>query len=550
MLFMKRILSLSICLIFLAAVLATSLTMSAIAEPDNGDDGPTNPTSPTTPTTSTGPDFEVDLEFNFEYTSFYSNYLKITWGQKGTGEVPDGYTVELAKIGNIAEAVNDSTGEFEVDVTDLRPGLYTAIFTVKYNDNLSKNYFAAEKVPKGGELNISIKLTESNNQLVAYVFDEYANPVSGALVKLCIRNDIRETLETDESGYARFKMLLPQDKSDVYCVVEGFEKNIGHNQVIKYVYIGNGEWLEGDKNTTTSRKATATAPTTSRGSTTKTVKTTTTIEKTAAPTSAKATLPIVWGPGTTSVTPEGLIAINLSFDTGVLNAFNYSSKDFESRSRMLVSSEFYKSITDSTSVLYLLAQSSDMEITDQQISEAISGKSKYSLFHPEETLRIPMNLSLVINNKSLNTVGPVSLDGEEAVVELPVPKSVKASKYTFVAAEFGKDGITSFLDTSVEDGIIKFKTKNLSSVVLLGFKNPVGYRSGSMILTPSLIMIIIGLVLLASAFVLLYIFFLRKPREGAEILDSGDSKSAPLADGVPLGVLLNKDNDNEEDLTK
>jgi len=161
-----------------------------------------------------------------------------------------------------------------------------------------------------------------------------------------------------------------------------------------------------------------------------------------------------------------------------------------------------------------------------------------------------MNLSLVINNKSLNTVGPVSLDGEEAVVELPVPKSVKASKYTFVAAEFGKDGITSFLDTSVEDGIIKFKTKNLSSVVLLGFKNPVGYRSGSMILTPSLIMIIIGLVLLASAFVLLYIFFLRKPREGAEILDSGDSKSAPLADGVPLGVLLNKDNDNEEDLTK
>ncbi|HHV51244.1 MAG TPA: hypothetical protein GXX54_06010, partial [Clostridiales bacterium] len=87
---MKRILSLSICLIFLAAVLATSLTMSAIAEPDNGDDGPTNPTSPTTPTTSTGPDFEVDLEFNFEYTSFYSNYLKITWGQKGTGEVPDG----------------------------------------------------------------------------------------------------------------------------------------------------------------------------------------------------------------------------------------------------------------------------------------------------------------------------------------------------------------------------------------------------------------------------------------------------------------------------
>ena len=158
------------------------------------------------------------------------------------------------------------------------------------------------------------------------------------------------------------------------------------------------------------------------------------------------------GAGTTAVVGDK-VAINVSYDTGILSAFDYSSKDFADRSRMLIDSKLYGSIVYKNSVLYLLVQSSDMEISDQHISAAISGKSKYSLFHPEETLRIPMNLALLVDNKSLNTSSPVTLSDDGVEVELPAPKSAMGSNYTFVAAEFDENGITGFLDTFVEDGI-------------------------------------------------------------------------------------------------
>lgn len=536
---MKRLIPSAVCFIFLAVV----ITLFVTAQPPNqGDDQPT--TSPTTSTTAptTPPD---EFEFSFEYISEHK--IKVSWKPAGSEEIPEGLFCKFVKIGTAGEPVNDSTGEFVVDISSINPGLYTAVFTISDTEGNEKNYVAAEKVARGGEIYTAISLEESNNQLIAYVYyKDDVDPLPDIKVVYYIGNIPFEEKRTDENGYARFDNLLPQDKNDVYCVIEDDEKWIDYALGISIKYIGTKVWLIEHEETTTSPPSTTT---TAKTTTTRPRRTTTTLKRTTTTSGPKATLPIVWGAGTTAVVGDK-VAINVSYDTGILSAFDYSSKDFAVRSRMLIDSKLYGSIVDKNSVLYLLVQSSDMEISDQHISAAISGKSKYSLFHPEETLRIPMNLTLLVDNKSLNTSSPVTLSDDGVEVELPAPKSAKGSNYTFVAAEFDENGITGFLDTFVEDGIVKFKTKNLSSIALLGFKNPKGLGSGINIPTPAIIMIAVGLMLLAGAFTLLY-FFLRNPKE-LPALETGAGAAEPHAaeDGVPLGQLLDQPDAQDEDEEK
>lgn len=534
---MKRLIPSAVCFIFLAVV----ITLFVTAQPPNQDDDqPT--TSPTTSTTAptTPPD---EFEFSFEYISEHK--IKVSWKPADSEEIPEGLFVKVVKIGTTGELVNDTTGEFEVDISSIRPGLYTAVFTISDAEGNEKNYVAAEKVARVGEIYTSISLEESNNQLIAYVYrkDDVFSPLSDIKVVYYIGNIPFEEKHTDENGYARFDNLLPQDKNDVYCVIEDNEIWIDYTLGISIKYIGTKVWLIEREETTTPPPSTTT---TAKTTTTRPRRTTTTLKRTTTTTAPKATLPIIWGAGTTAVVGDK-VAINVSYDTGILSAFDYSSKDFADRSRMLIDSKLYGSIVYKNSVLYLLVQSSDIEITDQHISAAISGKSKYSLFHPEETLRIPMNLTLLVDNKSLNASSPVTLSDNEVEVELPAPKSAKGSNYTFVAAEFDENGITGFLDTFVEDGILKFKTKNLSSIVLLGFKNPKGLGSGINIPAPAIIMIAVGLLLLAGAFTLLYFFFLRKPKK-LPALETGVGTAEPHAaeDGVPLGQLLDQPDAQDE----
>ena len=218
---------------------------------------------------------------------------------------------------------------------------------------------------------------------------------------------------------------------------------------------------------------------------------------------------------------------------------------------------------DTASSMMLLLQTSSFEITDHHISAAISGKSKYSLFHADETLRIPLELSMQIVNSTLHIDTPVSLSNTEVTIELPVPKSMrKTSKYTVTAAAFDENGKLQLFDTTVKDGIMSFKTNGLTPVVNLGFEKPSGMGVGGGTPALAVALIIFGILMLGGAVTLLYFFFLRKPvPEPAEqavsdipqlpeidlssVGDSVDTDDERFKKGVSLGDLLNKSDDDK-----
>ena len=158
---MKRLIPSAVCFIFLAVV----ITLFVTAQPPNQDDDqPT--TSPTTSTTAptTPPD---EFEFSFEYISEHK--IKVSWKPADSEEIPGGLFVKVVKIGTTGELVNDNTGEFEVDISSIRPGLYTAVFTISDAEGNEK-LCCRGKVARVGEIYTSISLEESNNQLIAYVY--------------------------------------------------------------------------------------------------------------------------------------------------------------------------------------------------------------------------------------------------------------------------------------------------------------------------------------------------------------------------------------------
>ena len=218
--------------------------------------------------------------------------------------------------------------------------------------------------------------------------------------------------------------------------------------------------------------------------------------------------------------------------------------------------------------MMLLARTSPFDITDQHISAYISNKSKFSLFRAEETKRVPLDLSMLIVDRSNDVNTTVNMPETEVTIEMPVPKSMKdPSRFIIAAALFDNDGIVAVLNTTVKDGIIQFKTSKLSSVVILGFQNPNGGSKGNDIPFIPLIMILFGILMLGGAGALLYFFFIRRPAvqtdqtdqagtEGFKVVDPDTPYNLPVknqtddtnadtddhspAQGVSLGSLLNR----------
>ena len=549
---MKKLLPFLLCII----ILGCTLPSFVLAKPnDNRDNTETTSSTSTTTTTTTSTTQStsppVDLWFTFTYNETYDT-IYIEWN----ADDANGLSVKNVQIvgTNYGKSVNDYTGSFpfSIDDEELKPGEYTII--LEMDDGTIVN--CDQKVERGGELRTNIELFSENNKLTAQVRDNYDRPVSGLIVYYYIGDIEFESVTTDSNGYAKFSNKLPADISDVHCVLNDQENLLASGQVIKY--IGNEGWLINPSTTGTS--STKSTTTTKATTTRKINKTTTTTSSKPKPSETKNTLPIVTGAGTTKIVGDK-IALNASFDSGIHKSFDYSPKDFAARARLLVHKDTYSNIIgNSSSSLMLLVQSSSMDITDQHISATISGKSKYSLFHAEDTLRIPVDLSMHIINNSLKIDTPVDLPSSEVTIELPIPKSMKkSSKYMISAASFDKNGITHLYETTVKDGVLIFNTNHVSSVVILGFETPVGFRSGTGVPLLAIGLISFGVLMLGGAGTLLYFFFLRKPAGEADFVNgfdptsgyadsdmyehdivSSENADAAADRGVSLGSLLNK----------
>ena len=531
---------------WMIAIVGIALAISSLPGLVFAEDSTTNSssTSSTSTTQTTAP--SDDLIFDFEYVSSYS--IKVTWNAEDAG----GLSVKSVKIGNVFESVYDNTGSFFVDIDELPPGIYDVIFEM---DDSKTTYTCARKVERAGNLNININLRESGGYIAASIIDDYGRPVVDCEVLLYISDSLIEEIDpqfTDKNGSVVFPVPVPEDKTIVMCKVESFSVPLETGEI--YYEGAEGLFPKDPPSTTPSTSTTTTKPTTSTAS--KTSKTTKTTRKITTTAPTKKTLPIVTGAGTTAVLGDK-IAVNVSFDTGVAESFKYSSKDFADRARLLVSKAMYSDIVGgSSATIMLLAQTSNLDITDQHIFSAISGKSKYSLFQPEQTIRIPLNMSLLIvdNQHKVNT--PVSMPESEVIIELPVPKSIRStSNYTIVAALCNENGISQFLETTVDNGIMQFKTNRLSSIVILGFDNSMGLGiNGGGIPYIAIGIIVLGLLMLVGAGLLLYFFFIRKPIPAEDLEEemqffhsetpynlNTESKTQSKDDGVSLGSLLKKD---------
>lgn len=535
---------------WIIAIAGIALAISSLPGLVFAEDSTTVPstTSGTSTTATTTPSDE--LIFDFVYDSDYS--IKVTWNAEDAG----GLSVKSVKIGNIFESVNDNTGSFFVNIYELPPGIYDVIFEM---DDSITTYTCDKKVVRAGELSINVNLRESDGYIAASIIDDYGRPVVDCEVLLYISGSLIEEIDpqfTDRNGNVVFPVPVPEDKTKVMCKVESFYVPLENGEI--YYEGAEGFFPKDPPSSTPSTSTTTTKPTTSTSKGRTTTKRTQNITTTAPTT--KQTLPIVTGAGTTAVLGDK-IAVNVSFDTGVAESFKYSSKDFAARARLLVSKAMYSDIVGgSSATIMLLAQTSNLDITDQHIFSAISGKSKYSLFQPEQTLRIPINMSLLIvdNQHKVNT--PVSMPESEVIIELPVPKPMRnTSDYTIVAALCNENGISQFLETKVDNGILQFKTNRLSSIVILGFDNSMGLGiNGGGIPYIAIGIIVLGLLMLAGAGALLYFFFIRKPIPADDSQEemqyfhpqtpynlNTELKTQGKEDSVSLGSLLNKDLNDE-----
>lgn len=536
---------------WIPALLCIALLISGAANIQGKASGQTGTTtSPTASTTTTTQSSQLEFDFVYENNN---DIIRISWNANDA----NGLRVKLVKIGNKSKFVYDDSGEFSVDLVNdmqLPPGIYPITLEM---DNGNGDIIESQKqVERAGQLQININLIEDNGYIAATVMDNYMRPVSDREVKLFIAGQLIEEIDpqyTDQNGYVVFPVSVPEDLSKVKCSVDSFTLLLENGGQIQYEGAEGGFPDNPPSTTSSPSTATTSRQTTATASKTRTKTQTTKKSVTTSPT-GKQTLPIITGAGTTSIIGD-MVAVNVSFDTGVLDKFGYSSKDFAARSRLLMNKTLYSNLVGGSSVsIMLLAQASSIDITDHHISAAISGKSKYSLYQAQQTLRIPLDLSMLIVDKQKGINTPVTMPESEVQIELPVPKSMrKSSEYTVVAAICDEEGITRFLETEIKDGTMRFTVNRLSSLVILGFDNSMGSGFSGGIPFLAIGIIVLGLLMLAGAGVLLYLFFIRRPipQDAAEDEMSFFHPDSPYnldtqKDGVSLSSLLEQDKDDQD----
>ncbi|HIW73800.1 MAG TPA: hypothetical protein H9684_05720 [Firmicutes bacterium] len=503
----------------IALLLSVFLLLSLAAAPaaaENGDGQdttpgettttgePVGPTGPTDPTGPTGPAAEP----RFTFVNHGGVSLTVSWN---AGELP-GVTASAVIDGTVRGGPDD-TGEFTVPLGELAADeeLYPGVYSMSYQLSDGRTVSEPNPVYVAGELDTSMSVAVENNRIVATVRDERGRAVEGLSVRLLFdRTQQGGAQTTGADGRAVFPISPPSDLNTVLCIVDNQTLH-GYIQYVGCSGSPTGTVVTPATTTTTSQATTTT--TTQGNSTTPSPSTDNNTTPQATTTaSTEPTYEMIAGAGTTAVV-GGQIAVNTSFDTKVASDFGCSAADFAAAARLLIDRDLYTALVgQSGSVLMMEAKTSSFAVTDQHISQAISGLSAYSSYHPEETLRIPLDLSLHLVNSAQGVDTAVPMPGGEVTVQLPVPASMSSGdQYRIAVAFLDENGITRLADTTVEDGILSFKTTGFSSVAVLGFKTEGGSSVTGGMPTISIILIVVGVLMLAGAGTLLYFFFLRKP---------------------------------------
>ncbi len=541
---MKRFLSLLLCLVMFMTV--SGLVLAEGEDPSTPD--VTEPSDPVTP-----------FEFRVIQSSQTESTLTVQWNQEEAG----GAMVTAARIDDADMPVTISASSpdtFTVALDALKTGIYDQVRFTLLNGTKQEYVEQDLRVIKGGDLNLKFDDLSRNasGKVVATLKDEHGRPVSNYTVKMQVGN-ITETQVTNANGQVTSDTPIENTddaKKTVLCIAENTTER-ENGITIRYLGTQKG-FFDGftvPPGTGTTTQTPTDAPTTPPSTTTTTssppVITTGTKDPaattgiTTSPTTGS-TYPTILGAGTTA-SADGKIAVNLSFDTGILNLFGLSRTDFATKGRLLLTPEAYQGLVGTDGILMLSIRSSSVVISDTLVQAAISGNSEFSAYPTSQRAVAAFDLSMIgQTNGQYSELGTIPESIYE--VQLPLPNSMKNSEKVALTIY---DGSTLVQPQKVEvkDGTVTFQTNTMGTFVLLGFLGDAGSSSPVSILV--IVLLIVGILLLVGAGLLLYFFVIRKPRDEEEFEDlpeEEDAEEEPSEEYVRLDDILQDYDPNSRDI--
>ncbi len=454
--------------------------------------------------------------------------MLVTWNHT---EVSPETKIGIADVKVCDQSVNfllEPDGRLRLDLSTMTPRIPCGIeYTYTVDGKLTSTFITLTF-----EVNLSAVINEDGTVTIT-AKDPLGAPVQSYRLNLTIGNMSGISVRTNSDGEYHSVITLDPGQTLFY---EGVGSELKNG--VRYHTVPRQSLVR--PMPTTTKAPTTTAPTTTVPSTTVTTETTvpttqtdvqagaTTVDK------ADATYATILGAGTTA--NEGdKVALNVSLDEGVLGLFGGDRNAFADRARLLVSKDDYNSLVGrANNVLMLNVTSPAAQASAAQVQAALNGVSAFSHYTEQNRDWFTFDLSLLILDRDGSVIPVSALPVDSTyVVQLPVPESMKKCDKLAVTVQDG-DGLMQPMEVAVSNGCFRLEINSLEAYTLIGFTgNGLGRAGG--VSWWVVLLYVLGVLLLAGAGVLLYLFVFRKPAP-AETEEEKD---------VPSAVVLPEDDGND-----
>lgn len=479
---------------------ATSTTSSSTGTettPTTESTGSTDSTESTDPTGATDPT-EPSPDFTYsEYNRIYdeeSGILSVIWNYAEGG----GADVIAVVVDGREYAVSGSMGRFSVDLGQLSAGSHTLAYVFRMPDGTTRTE-QMEPLVRSTTETLALSMDVQPGAVTAVLTNSAGQAVADYPLQFILNLATTLNYTTDSNGRVYF--TVSGTLTSVSCIAPA--RTVG-----AVTYTGASASWQSDSGEVTNASPSDdgeddwTTTTRSRWSATQTTRTTGTVR----------TYKTIQGAGTTS-TEGAQVAVNATFDEGVVEAFGLTNDDFNQRARLLMDAGLYSSLVGNTKATVMMTLGyNPFEITDQHISELVSGKSRYSRYTDIKRVAVTMGLQFVDENQQ---IVPIEIAPEGSyTVRLPVPESMVDCPVLAVAI-IEEDGLSHLIDVQVKNGYMEFVTNGFTSIAVLGFGDH-AVRTGGGVAWQLIVLLVVGVLMLIAAGLLMYFFVWRKPKPAAQ----------------------------------
>ena len=391
------------------------------------------------------------------------------------------------------------------------------------------------------ELYINMTVTMEDGVIYADLVDDQGGTVSTWPVSLEIDGVQVDTETTDEYGTASFNYVIPEDTQEIACVAKD-------GQYENYHFVGCTVYLEYTPSEDVTEPEEDTEPTEETDepmedeqaqtttvpsrTTTKVVVATTTTEKKA----NNAT------PMTTTVSGD-LVAIGVSVDNPLLIASGSTQAEFNSRARMWMDNNLYRSlVTSPASTLHLQLTINEQAGDTARLIAAKNADAAYASYADEEVKGFAMDLAIAYVDEYTSV--PLDIEDGTYIVEIPVPATLRSCEKLAVAV-CTSEGLAQLIEVKPSNGMLNFTIQRFQTLALVGFGNS-SVSLDALSNTPWLLVlaIVLGIVLIAGGIVLLVFVAFRKKPVSASENDAADADT----DDVPAQAVSFEVQEEEDDV--